>query len=42
MGRNNYYINELGVAMIYPNVRGSSGYGKTFWRWITGSSARIR
>lgn len=28
--RNNYYLNELGVAMIYPNVRGSSGYGKTF------------
>ena len=30
MGRNNYYISELGVAMIYPNVRGSSGYGKTY------------
>jgi dipeptidyl aminopeptidase/acylaminoacyl peptidase len=30
LGRNNYYIQELGVAMIYPNVRGSSGYGKTF------------
>ncbi|HRH38781.1 MAG TPA: prolyl oligopeptidase family serine peptidase, partial [Flavobacteriales bacterium] len=30
MGRNNYFINELGVAMIFPNVRGSSGYGKTF------------
>ena len=30
IGRNNYYISELGVAMIYPNVRGSSGYGKTF------------
>ncbi|MBK9176896.1 MAG: S9 family peptidase [Flavobacteriales bacterium] len=29
-GRNNYYLNELGVAIIYPNVRGSSGYGKTF------------
>ncbi len=29
-GRNNYYMNELGVAMIYPNVRGSSGYGKTY------------
>jgi dipeptidyl aminopeptidase/acylaminoacyl peptidase len=26
----NYYINELGVAVISPNVRGSSGYGKTF------------
>lgn len=30
MGRNNYFLNELGVAMIFPNVRGSSGYGKTF------------
>jgi dipeptidyl aminopeptidase/acylaminoacyl peptidase len=28
--RNNYYLNELGVGIIYPNVRGSSGYGKTF------------
>ena len=26
----NYYLNELGVALIFPNVRGSSGYGKTF------------
>ena len=24
------YLNELGVALIYPNVRGSDGYGKTF------------
>ena len=29
-GRNNYFLNELGVAVIYPNVRGSTGYGKTF------------
>lgn len=29
-GRNNYYLNELGLAVIYPNVRGSAGYGKTF------------
>jgi dipeptidyl aminopeptidase/acylaminoacyl peptidase len=28
--RDNYYLSELGVAMIYPNVRGSTGYGKTF------------
>lgn len=26
----NYFLNELGVAKIYPNVRGSSGYGKSF------------
>jgi dipeptidyl aminopeptidase/acylaminoacyl peptidase len=30
LARANYYLNELGVAMIFPNVRGSSGYGKTF------------
>jgi len=30
LGRDNYYINELGIAIIYTNVRGSSGYGKTF------------
>lgn len=29
-GRNNYFLNELGAAIIYPNVRGSSGFGKTF------------
>jgi dipeptidyl aminopeptidase/acylaminoacyl peptidase len=29
-GANNYYLNEMGVAIIYPNVRGSSGYGKSF------------
>ncbi|HEX6750674.1 MAG TPA: prolyl oligopeptidase family serine peptidase [Longimicrobium sp.] len=30
LGRSNYFLNELGVAIIYPNVRGSTGYGKTF------------
>lgn len=30
MGRNNYYLNELGVALVFPNVRGSAGYGKSF------------
>lgn len=25
-----YYCNELGVAVIFPNVRGSSGYGKEY------------
>ncbi len=29
-GRGNYWINERGYAMIYPNVRGSSGFGKRF------------
>jgi dipeptidyl aminopeptidase/acylaminoacyl peptidase len=26
----NYFVNELGVAKIFPNVRGSTGYGKAF------------
>lgn len=30
LGRNNYLIEELGIALVIPNVRGSSGYGKTF------------
>lgn len=30
LGRNNYLINELGIAIFFPNVRGSTGYGKTF------------
>ncbi len=30
MGRLNYLINELGLVVIFPNVRGSSGYGKTY------------
>lgn len=29
-GRNNYYLNEMGVALLFPNVRGSTGYGKSF------------
>ncbi len=30
MGRYNYFLNEMGVAVLMPNVRGSSGYGKTY------------
>ena len=30
LGRGNYLINELGLAIFYPNVRGSTGYGKHF------------
>lgn len=30
MGRYNYFLNELGVAVLLPNVRGSIGYGKTY------------
>jgi dipeptidyl aminopeptidase/acylaminoacyl peptidase len=29
-GRSNYLLNEMGIAIFYPNVRGSTGYGKTF------------
>jgi dipeptidyl aminopeptidase/acylaminoacyl peptidase len=30
LGRANYVVNDLGVAIIRPNVRGSSGFGKAF------------
>ena len=30
LGRANFLLNELGIALIYPNVRGSAGYGKTY------------
>jgi protease II len=36
IGRTNYYVNELGVAVIYPNVRGSSGFGKSFLKLDNG------
>lgn len=29
-GATQFYVNELGVAVIFPNVRGSTGYGKTY------------
>lgn len=34
-----YYVNKLGVAVIYPNVRGSRGYGKT---WLKLDNGRLR
>jgi len=30
LGPANYYLNVLGIALVVPNVRGSTGYGKTF------------
>ncbi len=30
MGRSNYLLNEMGIAIFFPNVRGSTGYGKKF------------
>ncbi|MEQ8821877.1 MAG: alpha/beta fold hydrolase [Sumerlaeia bacterium] len=32
----NYLVNELGIAVIQPNVRGSTGYGKTWTRLDNG------
>ncbi len=36
LGRSNYYLNEMGIAIIFPNIRGSSGYGKTFLKMDNG------
>ncbi|HEX5758654.1 MAG TPA: S9 family peptidase [Thermoanaerobaculia bacterium] len=30
LGVNNYLVEEKGVVLVYPNVRGSTGYGKTY------------
>ncbi|MCC6366923.1 MAG: S9 family peptidase [Bryobacterales bacterium] len=30
LGAGGYYRDELGIAILYPNVRGSTGYGKQF------------
>jgi len=35
-GQDNYFMSELGIAMIYPNVRGSTGYGKAFQKLDNG------
>ncbi|HUY88417.1 MAG TPA: prolyl oligopeptidase family serine peptidase [Pirellulales bacterium] len=29
-GTTQFEVNELGLAVVYPNVRGSAGYGKTY------------
>lgn len=31
-----FYLNELGAAVIYPNVRGSAGYGKSYLKLDNG------
>ena len=31
-GRSAYLLNELGIALLFPNVRGSWGFGKVFGR----------
>lgn len=35
-GENNYFVNEMGIALIQPNVRGSTGFGKTFLKLDNG------
>ncbi|MGH7853149.1 MAG: S9 family peptidase [Candidatus Binatia bacterium] len=36
IGNNNYYLQELGAAIIFPNIRGSAGFGKSFLRLDNG------
>lgn len=36
LGRQNFYLNEMGVALLFPNVRGSTGYGKSFLKLDNG------
>lgn len=36
LGRKNYYLQEMGVALLFPNVRGSAGLGKTFLKLDNG------
>ncbi|MGQ0559593.1 MAG: S9 family peptidase [Sphingosinicella sp.] len=40
LGRSNYLLNELGIAIFYPNVRGSTGYGKRFVSLDNGPALR--
>lgn len=35
-GRSNFFGNEMGISVIWPNVRGSSGYGKSFLKLDNG------
>jgi dipeptidyl aminopeptidase/acylaminoacyl peptidase len=39
LGRSNYLLNELGLVIIYPNIRGSTGFGKSF---LTLDNGRLR
>jgi dipeptidyl aminopeptidase/acylaminoacyl peptidase len=36
LSRNNYFISEMGIVTIHPNIRGSAGYGKTFLKLDNG------
>jgi dipeptidyl aminopeptidase/acylaminoacyl peptidase len=35
-GRSNYFLNEMGIAILWPNVRGSSGFGRKFMQMDDG------
>jgi dipeptidyl aminopeptidase/acylaminoacyl peptidase len=37
LGRQNYLINELGIVLLFPNIRGSAGYGKSFLKLDNGT-----
>jgi dipeptidyl aminopeptidase/acylaminoacyl peptidase len=39
-GSDNYLVNELGIAVFYPNVRGSSGFGQRFVNLDNGPDLR--
>jgi dipeptidyl aminopeptidase/acylaminoacyl peptidase len=36
LGKANYLINNLGLVLIFPNIRGSAGYGKSYLRLDNG------
>ncbi|AGA31073.1 S9 family peptidase [Singulisphaera acidiphila] len=36
LGRTNYLIEELGITLVFPNVRGSAGYGKSYLKLDNG------
>jgi dipeptidyl aminopeptidase/acylaminoacyl peptidase len=36
LGRRNYLVTKLGLVLIYPNVRGSAGYGKSYLKLDNG------
>lgn len=38
LGSMNYMVNALGVTVIYPNVRGSAGYGKSYLKLDNGTN----
>lgn len=38
LGRLNYLVREMGVVALYPNIRGSAGYGKKYLQLDNGFS----